>query len=109
LTTNTPYKVDYQLDPRDLLNRQVGRLLALEDLVDIDRGLAKFVCQARPIRHEPTGFNILPALEHSGQPRRLDKLCDPIPMCNDRWIRDHHDPIDTLHAQTSECPLQLVF
>src|SRR3954465_2901840 len=42
-------EIDNQLEPGRLLNRQIGRLLTLEDLSDVSAGLAKGRSEARSI------------------------------------------------------------
>jgi hypothetical protein len=58
-------QVDHQLQSCRLLDRQVSRLGALEDPVDLARGASVHVGEVWPQRHEATGFREL-SLEING-------------------------------------------
>src|SRR5690242_9654423 len=53
-------EVDAQIELGRLLDRQVARLGALEDLVDVVSGAAVHVLVAWPERHQPAGLHQLP-------------------------------------------------
>src|SRR5262249_43529940 len=48
-------QIDQQLDFRDLLHRQIGRLVALEDASGIDTSLTVGFHKAASVAHQPTG------------------------------------------------------
>ena len=48
-------EIDHQLEFGRRLHRQVGRLLALEDAIDVAGGLPVLVDPIRPIGDQPTG------------------------------------------------------
>ena len=52
-------EVDDELELARLHNRQVGRLLALENPADIDAGLPMRVRNVRSVAHQTTGFGKL--------------------------------------------------
>jgi hypothetical protein len=47
-------EIDDQLELPRLPYRQIARVSALQDLVDIDRGTLRCVCRIRPIRDRPS-------------------------------------------------------
>src|SRR5215510_12615715 len=60
-------EIDDQLVLGGLLNRQVGGLGALEDLVDVGGGAAIEIVGIGAVTHEATRYNILFKWEHARQ------------------------------------------
>src|SRR5262252_10945840 len=60
-------EVDDELELRGLLDRQVGGLGPLEDLVHIDRGAAEQVVEAGGLRDQTARFRMLSGLTHHRQ------------------------------------------
>src|SRR5579871_1527706 len=44
--------IDHELESRQTMNRELGRVLAVEDAADIEAGLVRSLRQARAIAHE---------------------------------------------------------
>src|SRR5438128_6385923 len=59
--------VDNQLDSRDLLDRQVGGLVALENPAGVEAGDAIYLGSKAAVAHEAAGFNACTALEDRRQ------------------------------------------
>ena len=57
-------EIDDKLELRRLLNRQVGRLCAFEEFVNISRGAAREVGEAWPIAHQSTRVHMQPVGMH---------------------------------------------
>src|SRR6267378_6972118 len=62
------FEIDYELELRRLLDRQVGWLGAFEDSVDVSRRLPELTREARPERQQTAGVRIFPPLEDCRQP-----------------------------------------
>src|SRR5437879_9730897 len=58
-------EIDHQLVLRRLLDWKIGRLGALQDLINVSRRLTGEVRNIRPITHEPPGLYSLPENIHS--------------------------------------------
>src|SRR5262245_56223897 len=61
-------EVDDQLELGGLLDGEVGRLGALEDLVGVDGGTPKQITEVRAITHQPTRLHMIPPHEECWQP-----------------------------------------
>src|SRR6266581_4638572 len=58
-------EIDHEFELCGLLNGQVSRLGALQNLVDVRRGTSVLVRQIRPVGHEATGVNeLLVSMNH---------------------------------------------
>src|SRR5262245_34677997 len=71
-------EIDDQPVSRRLLHRKLGRLGALEDLVDVDSGAPSQIVDVRAVTHETAGLHIPLAPEHPRQPvlqRKLGQAC----------------------------------
>jgi hypothetical protein len=60
-------EVDHQLIFRRRLHRQVGRLLALEDAIDVTARLSELTNDINPVRDQATSDDIVAETIHSGQ------------------------------------------
>src|SRR5215831_6553499 len=79
-------EVDHQLEPSRLLDRQVGRLGALEDLVHIARGTPVQVITVWPKRHQTAGFHKLSAVGDRRYSTLCRKISDLSSMGNQQWV-----------------------
>src|SRR5450631_2358803 len=61
-------EVDDKVELGRLLDRQVGRIGALENLVHIASGATEKVSKVRSIGHQAPEFHLLPIREHAWQP-----------------------------------------
>jgi hypothetical protein len=59
-------EVDHHLDFCDLLHREVGRLVALENAPGIDASLVVLLAEAAAIAHQTAGEGVLTIWEHRG-------------------------------------------
>ena len=69
-------QVDNELEVRGLLDRKIGGLSALQDLVHEDRCSPPAVDEVRAIRHEPTLIDVVPEAIDGWQSGACDKLGD---------------------------------
>src|SRR6516165_5246491 len=60
-------QIDDQLERRRLLDRKIGRLHALEDLVDVRRRATELVRPVCAIRYEPSDLRELPSVADRSQ------------------------------------------
>src|SRR6516225_3106683 len=60
-------EVDHQLERRRLLDWKIGRLHALEDLVDVRRRATELVRPVCAIRYEPSDLRELPSVADRSQ------------------------------------------
>src|SRR6266568_2910204 len=65
--------VDQQVIPRGLLERQLARLRALEDLVDVRCRTPKIVDRVRSVAHQAPGLGVFAELTYRRQPM-LERL-----------------------------------
>src|SRR5262245_63027596 len=69
--------VDDEFKLARLHNREVRRLIPIENAADVDAHLAIRICDVGPVAHQPTGFGILAA--------HLDRW-DPVPPCRESQL-----------------------
>src|SRR2546423_879341 len=72
-------EIDDQLELRRLLDREVGRLRAPEDLVHVRGGPPPEVLVSRVVAHQTAGLYEEPSLVHRRQPMRAGQLHDAPP------------------------------
>src|SRR5216683_2909564 len=70
-------EIQHQKEPRGLLDRQIGRLRALENLVYKGRSTPEEVPEAFAIAHQPPNLHVIALREYRGQPVSDGKLRDP--------------------------------
>src|SRR6516165_274558 len=93
-------EVDHQLVLGRRLHRQVGRLLSLEDAIDVTGGAAKLIEEVRAIIHQATRRDEDAYWVDRGQPVLRCKPCDQIAMGHRRCATDN-DQTDI--RRTREC------
>src|SRR5262249_36171334 len=71
-------EVDHQLELGGLLYRQIGRLGALQDLVDEHRRAPPYVVDVRPIGEQPARLDVLSEDIHRWEPALGRKFCEPL-------------------------------
>src|SRR5204863_3065881 len=64
------FEIDDELVSGSLLDSQVGRFRALEDLVDVDRGAARQILVIWPVAHQAGLLHVGPDPEYGWQPVR---------------------------------------
>src|SRR5262249_24981988 len=89
-------QVNHQLEPCRLLDREVGSLGALENLVHVDGRAAEYVETAAPIGHEAAGVHVLSLWVHGWQPIPVREARDPWPVREPQGIRKHYDRLCAL-------------
>src|SRR5262249_27391904 len=94
-------EVDDQLELGGLLDRQVGGLGALEDLVHVGRGTSLHLGSIYTIGHEATWLDKHPELIDCGHPMRCRKIDDFLSMHEHEGWRRHHYTLVVilLHAE----------
>ena len=70
--------VDHQFELGGLLNGEIGRMCALEDLVDVGCSPPEQVDPARRIRQQAAGLNEDPLLEETREPALQRKVGDAL-------------------------------
>src|SRR5262249_27891412 len=73
-------EVDHELELRGLLDGQIGRLRALENLIDVGGGAPPDIRQARAVRHEPPALDIFPQAVCCGHVTGCCEVCEPCAM-----------------------------
>jgi len=79
-----------------LLNRQVGRLGAFENLVYVRRRAAKIVCEVLAIAHQTTSVHLLAEREHRGHPVFACKVTDLPSLLDEECVSGDYDRSGTL-------------
>src|SRR6185436_18650408 len=79
-------EVDDELELGWLFDRQVGRLRALEDLIDEGGCASSEIRQARPVRHEGPGLHVLPEGVCCRQAAPCRKVCEPCAVENEHGV-----------------------
>src|SRR5215470_11603853 len=70
-------EVDHQFELRRLLDGEVARLGALQDLVHKRGAAPEEIAQARPVRHEAPGIHTLPGAVYCRQAAPCCEVCEP--------------------------------
>jgi hypothetical protein len=98
-----------QLGRRRLLDRQIGRLGALQDLVHIDGGASVGVERAWPIGHEALSLDIHFRGIHRGEPTRGREGRNPSAERLDQlWLGEHDEGVRTRSGHRHEGVVQLL-
>src|SRR5687767_14174046 len=69
-------QIDRELDAAGLLDREIGRLGALKDAIDVSRRPSKAVAEIRAVSHEAPNLRILPSSINRGHAVLDCKTCD---------------------------------
>src|SRR6266545_2751073 len=100
--------VDHQLELRRLLDGQVGRLGALEDLIDVGCGAPEHVRTARPIRHEATDLRLLNLPAHRRQAALGCEVCDSCSVSSEERVRQDEEHVRPLSGDCREGSVEVV-
>jgi len=94
-------EIDDKVEFRRLLNRQVRRLGALEDLVDVTSCTSPDFIQVRAVRDQSTGLDIRQEVIHGGKSARRGQLYDALTVRVLQLAGDHQK---TARARVSRFP-----
>src|SRR5215471_10454504 len=97
------FEVYDQLKFSWLLDRQVSRLGALQNLVDEIRSVAIAVGKQRSIAHQTSRFGILVIPIHGGQFVLCSKLCKPCAIKGGEGIRKDDYAVGTFTSHCLKC------
>src|SRR5882724_2866496 len=100
-------EVDDQLKLRRLLDGQVARLGALEDLVDEDRRAPPDIVDIRAVGDQPAGLDVLPVRIHRGEPALGSLLSDLLAMREKEPPRGYEESTRASLSRPSEGILDL--
>src|SRR5262249_20279240 len=91
-------EIDHEFVLRRRLNRKVGRLLALEDAVDVTGCLPELVDRIRSVGDQTTGGDVMAGPEDCGESMPGRKRDDQLAMSEHRGTRrDDYAAIPRLH------------
>src|SRR5262249_32942317 len=88
------FQIDYKLELRWLLHRQISRFGAFQDLVHVVSGSAEQVIEVRSIRHEAALIDKLLLKINSGQTVPAGKLDNAFSFAEEVASLDGHYGID---------------
>src|SRR6516225_2593550 len=100
--------VDHEMEPRGLLDRQLGGPRALENLVHIGGGAVKEIGKVLAIAHQPAGENILAQCEHRRQTVTEREFGNSLHLPKENSILRNHDRWHALCRECSECVLDFL-
>src|SRR5690242_3962144 len=103
--TGRPH-VDDQLELGGLLHRQISRLRALEDTVDVDRGLAPHDRGARPVEHQAAGGHVHPVPVHGHEAALGGEAHDDRAIRRQHRVRRRHEGVRPAATHGSERGLE---
>ena len=89
-------EVEDELEVYGPLHREVGRFGALQNLVHMASGAPKQVRQARAIRQDPAGLDVLPHIEPRRQPAMGRQLRDPSALAQEHRVCKHDQRLGAL-------------
>src|SRR5262245_65386692 len=78
--------IDHELEFGGLFHRQVGRLYAFENSIDVGSGPTKQIISVRAVGHERACFGPTSLIVHGWQPSRRCKLQKGCPVGEEDWI-----------------------
>jgi hypothetical protein len=86
-------EVDHELEPSWLLNRQISRISALENLVDVFCCMPVLIRQAWRIAHKTTDLRKLNKVGNCRQPIRCHEVSHPFELDEEDRVRDEENTI----------------
>src|SRR6516165_9677638 len=96
------------MKPSGLLDRQVGRLRALEDFVHENGGAAEQIGKVLTIAHQSASLHVFALRKHRRQPPCECQLSDVLPLRKENSVRRSDDPPYPLLVKSRECALDLL-
>src|SRR5262249_28440019 len=78
--------IDHQVEFGRLLDRQVARLCALENLVDERRGATEEIEEVLAIAHQPTSLHVIALWEHGRQTVRKRKFSNTLALLQEDCV-----------------------
>src|SRR4029453_288044 len=101
-------EVDDQFKFGRLLNRQVGRLGAFENLVYVRRCATKIVYEVLAIAHQTTSVHLLAEREHRGHPAFECKVSNLLSLLDEECVSGDDDRSGTLLVHAREGTLDFL-
>src|SRR5215831_6552980 len=101
-------QVDHQLELGRLLDGQIARFSALQDLVDEYGSTAKVFGNVRPVGHEPAGLRELLGSEYCRQAVLLGEIPDKLPVTGRHFIEEHCQGVRSIFFEHCERAHQVV-
>jgi len=100
-------EVDYELETDRLLNRQIARLLALENPASIFAHHLKVLVSARSVAHKAAGQRELASKVHGGNRKLLRHRDDFIGTGEGQRTAVDHERIGSNLGQACQCRIKL--
>ena len=100
-------EVDDERELGRLLDRQVGGLGALEDLVDIDGGALVHVLVARPIGHQAARLDHFAVRIHARQPLLGGEIHHALAVMQEHPVRQDEERVRLLLDDRVECGVEV--
>src|SRR5215470_6652251 len=101
-------EVDYKFGFGRFLDRQVGRLCAFENLVDVRRSAPEIVREMLAIAHQSAGVYLLAEGKYRRHPMVACKFSDLLPLLNEECIGHDNDRPRVLPAHVRKSTLDLL-
>ena len=95
--------IDHEFEPNGLLDRQIGRLGAFEDLAGVDTDLAIAIADADAVAHEPAGSDVIAELIHRRQLELRRQRHDPFAPRIEEGVGGDEQCGHTLLHERGEC------
>src|SRR5262249_43904072 len=101
-------EVDYKFEFGRFLDRQVGRLGAFENPVDVCRRAPEIVCEMLAIAHQPAGVYLLTEWKYRRHPMLACKFSDLLPLLDEECVGHDHDRPRVLSAHFRKGTIDLL-
>src|SRR2546428_3562917 len=101
-------QVDHQFELRGLLDWEVARLGALQDLVHKRGAAPEEIAHARPVRHEAPGLHTLPSAVYCRQAAPCCEVCEPCSVEDEHRICHYEECSHALCGHRCEGAVELV-
>src|SRR5882724_5141305 len=101
-------EVDDQLELRRLLDGQIARLGALENLVHVGRGAPKQISKVRSIGHKAPGIDILPPWKHRWQPGLGRQVHEASSLTEEHGAYQHSQSTRAPRGHVREGPVEVL-
>jgi hypothetical protein len=106
--TASRFLVDNELECRRLLNRQIAGVDALQDPGDVLCGISHILREARSIRHQSAGIDVVPRDRDGRHPMRRGKINDAVPIYHVHRSSDHKQAVQPVADNFSKNTVEVL-